>query len=206
MNNNLFPIAKEGWLNIGYAIALFLVLGILDFEFLQFFSFILVLFLLYVYRNPERQIMALEKGGIVSPVDGRISDIKESSDKVEITVESSYNDVSVLRVPISCVVKSIRYLNGASLSKSSKKAEVLNEKLEVVFEDENKNLLEVTHTSMLNFSSISHELIESQKLIQGYRYGLMLKGTTKITLKNPKKLNVSIGNEIKGCESIIAYL
>jgi len=206
MNNNLFPILKEGWFHIGCGVVLFILLGFLDLDFLQFFSFVLVVFFIYIYRNPERQIMALEKGGLISPVDGRVSDIKENENGVEITVESSYNDVSVLRVPISCSVKSIEKIYGASLGKNSPKADILNEKLVISFEDENKNVLKISHISRLNFSNIAHDLIEFQRLIQGLRYGVMLKGTTKITLSNVKKVNVTIGDEIKSCESTIAYL
>ncbi len=206
MKNNLYPVSKEGWLYIGYSVALFVLLGLLDLEFLQFFSFILILVLVYIYRNPERQIMALEKGGVVSPVDGKVIDIKENKDCVEIVVESSYSDVSVLRVPINSSAKSIKYVNGASLGSSSSKSDKLNERLDIELEDQNKNIVKVSHISRLNFSKISHDMIESQRLIQGFRYGLMLKGTTKITLNNAKKIDVNIGDEIRGCDTIIAYL
>ena len=206
MKNNLFPISKEGWNYIAYAVILFLVLGFLDLEFLQFFAFIGIMFFIYIYRNPERQIMALERGGVVSPVDGRVSDIKEGSDGLDIIVESSYSDVSVLRVPISCVAKNIKTVKGASLSKRSSKSEILNEKLTVDFEDENKRVIKITHLSTLSFTNISHDLNESQKLIQGFRYGFMPKGVTKITLPKGSKVDVDIGSELKGCESIIAYL
>lgn len=206
MKNNLFPISKEGWNYIAYTVVLFLVLGFLDLEFLQFFAFVAIMFFIYVYRNPERQIMALEKGGVVSPVDGTVSDLQEDKNGTVITVESHYHDVSVLRVPISCTVKNIKAVKGASLGKKSPKSEILNEKLTIDFEDENQRVLSVSHLSTLNFANISHDLKESQKLIQGFRYGVMPKGVTKITLPKGSKINVDIGAELKGCESIIAYL
>jgi phosphatidylserine decarboxylase len=206
MNNNLFPIAKEGWAHIGYSVVLFLVLGFLDLDFLQFFSFVLILFLVYIYRNPERQIMALEKGGVLSPVDGKIVDIQKNSDSLVISVESTYNDVSVLRVPIAGSVKTIEHIKGASLHARSPKADKLNEKFSVNFTDDQNRIVNVEHLSTLNFSDISYDLYESQKLIQGSRYGVMLKGVTQISLPKDSKLNVAIGNDIKACESIIAYL
>lgn len=206
MKNNLFPISKEGWNYIAYAVVLFLLLGFLDLEFLQFFAFVSIMFFIYIYRNPERQIMALEKGGVVSPVDGRVSDLQEDSNGTVITVESSYLDVSVLRVPISGTVKNIKAVKGSSLGKNSPKSEILNEQLTIDFEDEKQRLLSVSHLSTLNFANISHDLNDSQKLIQGFRYGVMPKGITKISLPRSSKVNVGIGDELKGCESIIAYL
>ncbi|WP_373072455.1 phosphatidylserine decarboxylase [Sulfurimonas sp.] len=206
MKNNLFPISKEGWNYIAYAVVLFLVLGFLDLEFLQFFAFVGIMFFIYIYRNPERQIMALEKGGVVSPVDGNVSDLQEDKNSTILTIESSYHDVSVLRVPISCVVKNIKAIRGSSLGKNSSKSEILNEKLTIDFEDEQKRVISISHLSTLNFANISHDLSESQKLIQGFRYGVMPKGITKIILPKGSKVNVNIGDELKGCESIIAYL
>jgi phosphatidylserine decarboxylase len=205
-NNNLYPISKEGWSYLGYSVALFIVLGFLDLEFLQFFSFLLVMFFIYVYRNPERQIMALEKDGIVSPVDGKVIDIVKSDNKINITIDSSYHDVSLLRVPAGATLKSKKEFKGASLSKNSLKSELLNEKLILEFEDSKKRVIEVAHISNLNFAGISHDLIESQKLIQGTRYGMMLKGTTKISLPKDSKINLIVGSEVKACESIIGYL
>lgn len=206
MNNNLFPIHKDGWSYIGYSVALFLVLGFLDLEFLQFFSFLLVMFFLYVYRNPERQMPAFEKGGITSPVDGRVSDIQEHKSGIDVTIENSYHDVSVLRVPVGSVVEDITEQKGASLAKASLKSKLLNENITIKFRSTNRKMIKVSHISTLNFAGISHDLIKSQKLIQGSRYGMMPKGITIITFPKNTKVNVSIGNEIKACESIIGYL
>lgn len=206
MNNNLFPISKEGWSYIGYSVALFLVLGFFDLEFLQFFSFLLILFFLYVFRNPEREMPAFEKGGVVSPVDGRVTDIHEDTKTTQITLESNYLDVSVLRVPIGSVISEIKEQKGASLSKNSLKSKFLNEQLNISFEDSQKRVVNVSHVVNLNFLGVLHYLINSQKVIQGSRYGVMLKGTTVVSIPKNSKVNVQIGSEVKACESVIAYL
>lgn len=205
-NSNLYPVSKEGWSFIGYSVALFIVLGLLDLDFLQFFSFVLIIFFLYVYRNPERQMPAFEKGGVVSPADGRVIDIKEDSESINILLESSYHDVAVLRAPIESIVSDIVERKGSSLSRSSLKAEMLNNRLTLTFEDSKNRVVKVSHTSTLNFADISHDLVKAQKLIQGSRYGVMPKGTTLISLPKDSKINVSVGTEIKACESVIGYL
>lgn len=206
-NNNLFPVSREGWSYIGYSVALFLVLGFLDFDFLQFFSFLLMMFFIFIYRNPERQMPSFEKGGVTSPVDGRIIDIKkDNKGSVTLKFDSSYHDVSVLRVPLESKVKSLEIQKGASLSKSSPKSDLLNEKLTIYLEGSKRRVIKLTHTSALNFSEISYELTESEKLIQGSRYGVMLKGITEIVLPKDTKVNLEVGAEVKACESVIAYL
>lgn len=206
-NSNLFPISREGWTYIGYSIVLFLLLGFLDLEFLQFFSFLLVMFFLYVYRNPERQMPAFEKGGVVSPVDGRVIDIKEdSTGVVSLKFDSSYHDVSVLRVPLESKVKSLEMQKGATLSKNSPKSDILNEKLSIYLEGSKRRVIKLTHKSVLNFSPIAYDLTESEKLIQGSRYGVMPKGITEIVFPKGTKVNVQVGTEVKACESVIAYL
>jgi len=121
MSNNLFPIAKEGWNYVIYSFLAFLVLWFLDLEFLQFFAFLAILFFLFIYRNPERQMPSFEKGGIVSPVDGIVTSIKEiQNDEYshKISIESAYFDVSILRSPIEAKIVNIDISRGASLAKS----------------------------------------------------------------------------------------
>ncbi len=209
MNNNLLPLAKEGWSYVAYSLITFLVLGFLDLEFLQFFSFLAILLFLYIFRNPERQIPSLEKGGIISPVDGVITSIEELQGNdflYKVVIESSYFDVSVLRAPIESNVKSINILKGANLSKFSDLSDKLNEKVELVFEDVDLNTIKVIHQNTLGFNDIKFDSFVSKKLVQGSRYGVMTKGITNIYFPKNTKLDVTVGMELKACESIIGYL
>ncbi len=209
MNNNLFPIAKEGWRYIVYSIIAFLVLGFLDFEFLQFFSFLIILLFLYIFRNPERQIPSFEKGGVTSPVDGTITSIQELKDhnySYKITIESSYFDLSILRSPIESSVKSVDILRGAKLPKLPNLSDKLNENMEIVFEDINSNKIKITHQNILGFSDIKSDAFVSKRFIQGSRYGVMTKGITNVYFPKNTKLDVVVGIKLKACESIIAHL
>lgn len=209
MNSNLLPIAKDGWGYISYSIIAFLVFWFLGCDFLQFFSFLIILLFLYIFRNPERQMPSLEKGGIISPVDGTITSITELQDNDfshMISIESSYCNVSILRSPIKSNVKSINVLNGAKLSKSSKLSSKLNGSVEFLFEDNNSNVIKVTHQGMLNFSDIKFDAFVSKGLIQGSRYGVMTRGITNIYFPKNTKIDVTVGSKLKACESIVGYL
>lgn len=206
--NNLLPVSKEGWSFVGYSISAFIIFWILDLEFFQFFSFIAILFFLFVFRNPERQTPNYKEQSVVSPVDGTVELIEEIVDAYyshKIEIKSSYFDVSVLRAPMNSSLCSIRKENGARLPSSSNLSKLINEKAELVFEDPNANKIKISHLSLQNFDEIKLDAIKAQNFSQGSRYGVMLKGITTIYLPKDFKLNISVGNEISGSQTLIGY-
>ena len=208
MSSNLLPIAKEGFNHIGIAFLAFIVFSIFDFNFLELLSFVSVIFLLFVYRNPERMSPILEVKSVVSPVDGTVISIDELDDSeyaYKIKINSSFFDVSLLRSPLSATIKSIDVKRGARLSKDSPLAKELNERVELVFEDSFKNSVKVKHTLKQSFEAIKVDLITKQKTLQGARYGLMINGITTIYLPKNFRVNLSIGQEVNASQSLVGY-
>jgi phosphatidylserine decarboxylase len=208
MRNNLFIIAKSGWRYIGYALGAFLLFSILDLEFFAFLSFVSAVFFVYVFRNPERQMPFYQQNSFVAPTDGvvtSIEELQESEYAYKIDVESSYFDVGVLRVPMSAQVASVEIVRGSRVSKNSKLFALLNEYAEILFVDDANNSVKVIHRQKQSFAPIEIELIKEQKLMQSARYGLMINGVTSIYLKSNFRLNVSVGQELRGSETLIGY-
>ncbi|MBU0721158.1 phosphatidylserine decarboxylase [bacterium] len=208
MRSNLFPIAKEGWNLIGFSFFAFIVFSIIDLDILQFLSLLAIVFLVFVYRNPERMVSIFEKNSVVSPVDGVVSSIEElenSKYAYRLVIDSSYLDVPVLRVPLTSSVKSVDKKHGTRLSAASALSNKLNENVELVFEDESSNKIKLVHMSKQSFDGISINAIQSQKFLQGNRYGVMINGMTYIYLPQNFRLNVNVGNEIIGSETLIGY-
>jgi phosphatidylserine decarboxylase len=208
MRNNLFIIAKSGWKYIGYALGAFLLFNILDLEFFAFLSFVSAVFFIYVFRNPERQMPFYQQNSFVAPTDGvvtSIEELQESEYAYKIDVESSYFDVGVLRVPMSAQVASVEIVRGSRVSKNSKLFALLNEYAEILFVDDANNSVKVIHRQKQSFAPIEIELIKEQKLMQSARYGLMINGVTSIYLKSNFRLNVSVGQELRGSETLIGY-
>lgn len=207
--NNLLPISKEGWSRIGYSFAAFVVFGIFNLEFLQFFSFLALLFFIFVYRNPERSVSIYEDKSLLSPVDGVIISIDELNDDSEyfykLVVDCSYYNVSVLRVPMNSTLTDLHIVRGARLSKFTPSSNILNENAELVFEDSDSNRVKVHHMLSQSFDDIKIDNLQSKKIPQGARYGVMVKGITTIYLPKNFRLNVSVGNEIAGSETLIGY-
>ena len=208
MNTNLLPIAKEGWNYVLYAVAVFFVLGFFDLDFLQFFSFLSIIFFIYVFRNPEREIASFQESSVVSPVDGLVSSIEELEDSeygYKLEIDSSYFNVSLLRVPLNSKVTKVKVQNGARLSKFSTLSELINENAEIIFSDKNNNSLKVIHRLKQSFKGIDVKLVESQELSQSMRYGLMVNGTTTVLLPKNFRLNIGLGQELKASQSLIGY-
>jgi len=208
MKNNLLPIAKEGWIYIGYGILSILITSLFGFEILEFFSFIITGFFIYIFRNPERQNVIYEKNSVVSPVDGTIISIDEikqdSNYSYKILIDSSYLDVSLLRVPLSSSLVSIDIKHGARLSDFSPLSKKINENTELIFKD-NENVLKVQHMLKKSIVPINVDLLIEKKLLQGSRYGVMVNGITALYLPQNFRINVNVGDEVKASQALIGY-
>jgi phosphatidylserine decarboxylase len=208
MNNNLLPIAKEGFSRIGFTILAYVIFTILDFDFLEFFSFLLIVFFIFVYRNPERMIPNLEKMSVLSPVDGVLLSIEELENDeylYKLEINSSYLNVSLLRVPLNGTVKHINIKHGARLSQTVALSRDINERVELDFEDYYKNKMKISHMLKQSFDDIKLNIIPKQNLIQGSRYGLMVNGITTIYLPQNFRLNVNVGQELGASQTLVGY-
>ncbi len=207
MKNNLLPIAKEGFVYIFYAILAYFIFSFLDLDLFEFISFLSIIALLFIYRNPERELSAFEQNSVLSPVDGVVLSIKESGGEYtyKVEIDSGYRDVSILRVPMTSLLKKIDLKRGARLSRYSSLAKKINENVELVFENKNLNKIKLLHMLKQSFTSIELGTRESQQLSQGSRYGVMISGITTIYLPQNFRLNVGVGSEVKASESLIGY-
>lgn len=208
MNNNLLPVAKEGFSRIGFTILAFIIFAILDLELLEFFSFLTLIFFIFVYRNPERMIPNFEQMSVVSPVDGVVLSIEELENKeyaYKIEINSSYLNVSLLRAPLSSSVENINIKHGARLSQTSLLSRDINERVELIFQDTHENKIKVSHILKQSFDDIKLDVITKQNLVQGSRYGLMVNGITTIYLPQNFRVNVSIGQELNASQSLVGY-
>jgi phosphatidylserine decarboxylase len=208
MKNNLFPVAKEGWNKIGFSFLAFAIAYILDADFLQFIFFLMTLFLVYVYRNPERLAPHFQAGSVVSPVDGIVSaieEIEEGEYSYKITVDTGFLDVSVLRAPSTSQVVEASLVHGTRLSSRHKLSEKLNENTTIVFQDAHENKIKVVHTLKQSFDALHINVLATQELAQGTRYGVMVYGSTTIYLPQNFRMDIKLGDEISASDTLIGY-
>lgn len=208
MKSNLLPISSAGFKYVASAFLAFLIFLIFDIEFLALISCILLLAFGFIFRNPEREVPSFEKNSLVSPVDGSvisIEDIGDSEYAYKLEIDSTYLNVGVLRTPLDATLQSVVKRRGARLSSSSALSEDINENAELIFVDENSNSVKIVHQLKRSFDDISLDVKNSQNVKQASRYGVMVNGTTTIYLPKNFRLNVTIGSELEGSQTLIGY-
>lgn len=191
-------------------------------------SFLLALFLLNFYRNPERKI---PKGGniIVSPADGRvISIISTKSSRVRISkgflgkiktladdvssqcyvisIFMSPLDVHYNRSPIGGIVKSIRHTKGKFFEAYNLEKSLQNEKNEIIIQ--NKDIkVKVIQIAGFLARRIRCFVHENQKINKGEKIGMISLGSqTTIVLPSGVDLKVKLNDKVNAGSSIIAVL
>ncbi len=207
--NDTFIIAKDGIKCIVAAAVLFLIMWVINADTLSVLSFILLLLTLWVYRNPERALSYHEEKSIVSVCDGTVKSIETVEDEsgnttYNITIVSSFLDTSILRVPFACEVHESTVVSGARLSASSPLAERLNEKSLVVFGEGDKQVV-VMHTLHLASLGIINRLSAGNSVVQGARYGLMVKGESMIALPPESRVAIKVGQKVRAGETLVGF-
>lgn len=207
MKNNLFIIAQDGWKYLISSAILFIIFFIFDFELLAFLTFVTMLFLLVVFRNPERELGSFEEDSILSPVDGVVSAISEIQDPeyaYQIDIKSTYLDVALLRAPINASLESVKFENGTRVSSENHLFKSINENAQIVFLNKSGLKIKVTHRVSQSFAPLSIDAIESQTLSKSSRYGVMLCGVSSIYLPHNVRINVNLGQEVKASHTLLA--
>ncbi len=208
MSSNLFPIAKESWTYIASLFIAFIIFSILDLEVLSVLSLFLALLLVFLFRNPERELPIFKINSVLSPVDGKLISIEECENleyRYKLSIDSSYLDVSILRTPINATVMSCVKKHGAKLNTESDLAQKINENANIVFEDANKNTLKVSHLVKQSFCGITLNTMKEKHFMQSARYGVMLNGITYIYIPENFRLNVVVGDKLQASKSLIGY-
>jgi len=208
MKSNLLPVSSAGFKYIASAFLALIIFSIFDVEFLALISFILMFAFVFIFRNPEREVPSFEKNSFVSPVDGNvisIEDIQDSEYAYKLEIDSTYLNVSVLRTPLDATLKSVVKRRGARLSSSSTLSENINENAELIFTDKNSNSVKIIHTLKRSFDNINVDIKNHQNVKQASRYGVMINGTTTLYLPKNFRLNVTLGSELEGSQTLIGY-
>ena len=208
MKSNLFIVSKNGYKYIGYALFATIIFGILDLELFSFFSFIVALFFIYSFRNPEREVAFLDEKAVVSPVDGivkAIDEIQEEEYAYRVRIESNYRHVGVLRIPLCAKVETFTIFRGARVSKKSKLFFDLNEMAELVFVDAHNNKVKVLHRLKQSFTPIDIEVSKNEPLNKGARYGYASNCISELYLPKNFRLDMKLNSEIEASHSLIGY-
>ena len=170
---------------------------------------LLAFFFLWFFRDPEREVPD-SPGAVVSPADGKVTDISPvtvgGAPCVRISIFLNVFDVHVNRSPIGGVIRDVRYQKGKFLNAMNESSAELNEQNVVTVEGEGEAVIFKQIAGLL-----ARRIVFAKKVgdyvQRGERVGLIKFGSrTDILLDPSARLQIKVGDRVKGGSSLIAIL
>ena len=174
-------------------------------------AFFLVIILQF-FRNPKRNTV-INDNNVVSPVDGKVVVIEEvfekeyfKEDRLQVSVFMSPINVHVTRNPIAGKVLFSKYHPGKFLVAWHPKSSEENERTTVVIENNKINVLYRQIAGALAKRIVNYAIAE-ENVQQGGDNGFIKFGSrVDVFLPIGTKVNVNIGDKVRGGESILAQV
>ena len=215
MRNFIPKIHKKGYCPISIFIIITVILFIFS-QFLGFLAFILTIWCIFFFRDPDRVILN-QKNVILSAADGVVQKIQRAklpkeiafnnSDMNKVSIFLNIFNVHVNRIPVAGKIKKLHYRNGKFFNASLDKASEYNERQSILLELENNNHIAVVQIAGLIARRIVCDLKEEQNVSIGERFGIIKFGSrVDIYLPVQYKIKVLEGQIMIGGESVIAKL
>ena len=205
---NFFPPINTAGYPFIILFALFALILSLISDFLGWIGFILTLWCVYFFRDPER-VIPEKKNIIISPADGKIlfAGISKTPENLSDNKQIDLNKVSIFmnifnvhvnRIPISGKVIWLKYVPGTFLNASLDKSSENNERMIVKIEVSKGIFIYVVQIAGLIARRIKCDLTENESVTMGQRYGLIRFGS-RVDVYFPKDFNILVN---KGQTSI----
>ena len=170
---------------------------------------LLALFFLWFFRDPERAI-PMDADAVVSPGDGKVTDVSivtvGNEQQTRLSIFLSVFDVHVNRSPIAGVIRDVRYQRGQYLNAMNKASAELNEQNIVTVEGDGQRVVFKQIAGLLARRIVFYPKV-GDRLERGQRVGLIKFGSrVDVLLDASARVNVKIGDRVKGGASVLAYL
>ena len=208
-------IHREGWKFSAISLFISLILLVI-WPLLSFVSFLITFFILWFFRDPERNTPIAEEK-IISPADGKVCliDLSVPPEELQYGTEEMQRvcifmnvfNVHVNRIPVKGEIKKIIYKEGSFFNASLDKASEKNERNSIIIMTENGIEIVVVQIAGLIARRILSFVSNGDKLNSGERFGLIRFGS-RVDVYLPKtfKSEVKVGDKTIAGETIIGSL
>jgi len=202
-------MVRDGYFYAAPLIAAGILLGWLTNPLWAILPFLLAFFFLWFFRDPERAIPR-EAGAVVSPGDGKVTDVATvslgSEKQTRISIFLSVFDVHVNRSPIAGVVRDVRYQRGQFLNAMNQVSAEQNEQNIVTLEADGQKVVFKQIAGLLARRIVFHPKV-GDRLGRGQRVGLIKFGSrVDVLLDASARVSVKVGDRVKGGASVLAYV
>ena len=206
------PIVHEGYVFIGAALVLALLLGVTVHPYAAVLPAVLAMYFAYFFRNPKREI-ATDENAIISPADGTVQDVTsvEYDDFIKgagtkVTVFMSVFNVHVNRSPITGEIKCQKYVCGRF--RPAYKDSVGFENEHHLIGIENSRLrITVTQIAGILARRIVSWVTLNDNLKQGELYGMIRFGSClEIVMPDGVQVLVQKGDKVVGGKTVLGRI
>lgn len=202
-------MVRDGYFYAAPFIAAGLLLGWLTQPAWAIIPFMLAAFFLWFFRDPGR-VIPREPGAIVSPGDGRVTEVAPTIVAGErltrISIFLSVFNVHVNRAPIAGVVRHVRYQRGKYLNAMNAASAEHNEQNIVTMEDDGQRVIFKQIAGLLARRIVFHPKV-GDRLERGQRVGLIKFGSrVDVLMDESAQVRVKVGDRVKGGESVLAHV
>ncbi len=178
-----------------------IVLGLLKLYLLSTCFFMLVLFFVMFFRDPER-VVSFSPEFVLSPADGIIKDISWGENVVKISIFMSLFDCHINRSPHTGIVKDI-VREGEGFKAAFLKASEGNVK-NTIFLETVHGVMKITQITGLIARRIACWVRVGQKVLAGERIGMIYFGSrVDLELPGEWELYIKKGMRVKGGKTIL---
>ena len=208
-------IHKEGWKFSAISLLVSLTF-IFILPLLSFFCFLITFFILWFFRDPNRNTPNKE-GKIISPADGKVCLIDLSTppkelnygnkEMLRVCIFMNVFNVHVNRSPVKGEIKKIEYKKGSFFNASLDKASEKNERNSIIISTEKGIEIIVVQIAGLIARRILSFVNNGDRLNSGERFGLIRFGSrVDVYLPKSYKSEVKLGDKTIAGETIIGSL
>jgi phosphatidylserine decarboxylase len=207
------PIVKEGLPFVAAAGTPAVAAGVLGWTGLAAAFGAVALFTAWFFRNPRRSAPTSERA-VVAPGDGKIVEICEESEprflkdtSVRISIFLNIFDVHVNRIPCRGTVEQVAYQRGQFFAASRPEATLQNEQNALLIRAAQGTKVLCVQIAGLIARRIVCWVTPGEAVACGERFGLIRFGSRMdVFLPMGTKLNVKVGDHVKGGETLLGEL
>ncbi len=175
------------------------------------------IFTLYFFRDPERNVPALNEGEVISPADGKIVMIEKPAftdadffspdeELMQVSIFMSPLNVHVNRFPLSGLLKFVKYIPGKYLVAFDEKSSTNNERSVFGIESNGKKII---FKQIAGFVArrITYDCEPGTGVTAGNRFGMIKFGSrVDLIFKKGAEIYVQIGDKVKAGETKLLKL